>query len=310
MAADVVGEWLSSLEISYDIALAPTLAGIDWRSVSPQQYDVVVFVCGPFSPGPLEAAFFEHFDSNRIVGVDLSLAEAVSVWNPFDTLLERDSPSTGRPDLVFAARTPRVPLIGVCLVEDYPGADTVQANAKVDELLAQVEGARIDIDTRLDTNLSGLRNKAEVEAALNGMDVVVTTRLHGMVLALKNGVPVVAIDPAPKGAKIMQQAKTVGWPMCFVASTVSAEELHRAFTFCLSAQAKTQARACARTALDLLSEVRHDFADALFADDKTDESLKVSSKMRLAQVGHQVQRRRASPIARALRTLRKFAPGK
>ena len=45
------------------------------------------------------------------------------------------------------------------------------------------------------------------------MDVVITTRLHGTVLALKNGVPVIPIDPIADGAKITLQVKSLNWPL-------------------------------------------------------------------------------------------------
>ena len=47
-----------------------------------------------------------------------------------------------------------------------------------------------------------LRTAEEVESLIARMDVVLTTRLHGLVLALKHGVPVVAIDPIAGGAKL------------------------------------------------------------------------------------------------------------
>ena len=36
------------------------------------------------------------------------------------------------------------------------------------------------------------------------MDAVVTTRLHGTVLAIKNGVPPVVIDPIAGGRKVLR----------------------------------------------------------------------------------------------------------
>jgi polysaccharide pyruvyl transferase WcaK-like protein len=44
-------------------------------------------------------------------------------------------------------------------------------------------------------------------------DVVVTTRLHGLVLALKQGVPVLAVDPVAGGARVATQAAAWGWPV-------------------------------------------------------------------------------------------------
>jgi exopolysaccharide biosynthesis predicted pyruvyltransferase EpsI len=65
--------------------------------------------------------------------------------------------------------------------------------------------AVIAIDTRLDENRTGLRTAGEVESLIARMDVVLTTRLHGMVLALKNGVPAIAIDSVAGGAKVRRQ---------------------------------------------------------------------------------------------------------
>ena len=60
-----------------------------------------------------------------------------------------------------------------------------------------------------------MRTAAEVESLIARVDVVVTTRLHGLVLALKNGVPAVAVDPVRGGAKVCRQAQTLGWPYAY-----------------------------------------------------------------------------------------------
>jgi hypothetical protein len=41
--------------------------------------------------------------------------------------------------------------------------------------------------------------------------VVQRPRLHGLVFALRSGVPALAIDPVPGGAKVSSQAAAVGW---------------------------------------------------------------------------------------------------
>ena len=51
-----------------------------------------------------------------------------------------------------------------------------------------------------------------------------TTRLHGLVLALKNGVPAVAIDTVAGGAKVARQADALGWPV-LAADSLTASEL-------------------------------------------------------------------------------------
>lgn len=55
---------------------------------------------------------------------------------------------------------------------------------------------------------------------LSRLDLVVTDRLHGMVLALRAGLPALAVDPVEGGAKVTAQARACGWP-----ALVSAERL-------------------------------------------------------------------------------------
>ena len=70
------------------------------------------------------------------------------------------------------------------------------------------------VDTRLaQREWRSPATAAQVEAVIARADVVVTTRLHGLVLALKNGVPALAIDPVADGAKVAAQAAAWGWPV-------------------------------------------------------------------------------------------------
>jgi polysaccharide pyruvyl transferase WcaK-like protein len=119
--------------------------------------------------------------------------------------------------------------------------------------------AVVTIDTRLDTNATGLRTSTEVESLIARMEVVVTTRLHGTVFALKNAVPVIAIDPIVGGAKIRRQAETIGWPIVFTADGLTDEALRQAFDFCLTEAARVKARECGERAAKMVEEVRSNF---------------------------------------------------
>ena len=112
------------------------------------------------------------------------------------------------------------------------------------------------IDTRLDENEVGLRTPGEVEALIARMDVLVTTRLHGLVLALKNGVPVIAVDAVPGGGKISRQCSLVGWPNVFTLDRLDPESFGSALHYALSPEARSKARACALQALGALETVR------------------------------------------------------
>lgn len=265
LAKDLVCGWLDESGRPHDVALAPPFdGGVDWRVVDPAGYSDVVFVCGPFGKGPPLIELLERFEGIKLTGVDVTMLDSLDSWNPFELLLERDSSRTSRPDVSFLSRGLLVPVVGVVLVgpqEEYGHRDTHHLAVQlIDRLIARGEAAVVRIDTRLDIpNSGGLRTPAEVESLIARMDVVLTTRLHGMVLALKNGVPAIAIDPIAGGAKLSRQAETIGWPVVLRAEVVSDGELKEAFDFCLTEAARSQARECAMKAVEILDEVRSRF---------------------------------------------------
>lgn len=274
LSRDLVSEWLERAGIPYDVALAPPfMGGVDWRSVEPSTYAQVVFVCGPFGNGWPIPDFLDHFKGCRLIGLNLSMIDPIEVWNPFDFLLERDSSAAAHPDISFLSNAPRVPVVGVVLAhpqKEYKekGLHEV-ANQAIERLTASREMSVVAIDTRLDTNCTGLRSPAEVESLIARMDVVLTTRLHGTVLALKNSVPVIAIDPIAGGAKIFRQAKTIGWPVVLTADELSDEALQKAFDYCLTVDARAKARECCEQAREKVQAVRAGFISALAHPSKT-----------------------------------------
>ena len=264
MSRDLACEWIERSGLAYDVAHAhPFTGGVNWQSVDPENYSHVVFVCGPFGNGPPVVEFLDRFAGRKMIGLNLSMLQDLNEWNPFDLLLERDSSARAHPDMAFLSRQPRVPIVGVVLIHpqpEYGKRDVqVQANAAIQRLVARRELSAVSIDTRLDINSTGLRTAAEIESLIARMDVVLTTRLHGTVLALKNGVPVVAVDPVAGGAKICRQAATIGWPIVLDGESATDEQLEGAFDFCLTAEARDQARQCAAQATTEIEKVRDEF---------------------------------------------------
>jgi hypothetical protein len=237
-ARDLTARWLSSSGWAYDIAVArPFVDGVDWRKVDPADYDMVVFVCGPFGNGWPITEFLHRFAGRKLIGLNLSMLEDVEQWDPFDVLIERDSSRNSRPDISFLSDAPPVPLVGVVLVErqgEYSDSLHDHANAAIDRLLSGRDLVRVPIDTRLDTNQTGLGSARQVESLIARMDAVVTTRLHGMVLAVKNGVPPVVIDPIGGGRKVITQARTIGWSRAYTADRLDDKVLQDALDDCLS----------------------------------------------------------------------------
>jgi hypothetical protein len=259
LAREVVMRWLDEGGWTYDVATAEPFQGdVRWELVGRDDYDAILFVCGPFERGELEERFLDHFGATPLFGLNLSLPEKLESWNPFHRLWERDSSRTARPDLVFLSDTPPVPVVGVCRVEQYPGGLTDLTDPAIDSLLYARHAAIVKIDTRLDINEVGLRTPGEVQSLIARLDALVTTRLHGLVLALKNGVPALAIDPEAGGAKLARQAETVGWPICFVADCLDSRALEEALDYCLTEDARSLARECADRARQLLGSLDAD----------------------------------------------------
>jgi hypothetical protein len=264
MARDVVCSWLDSAGRPYDVALAaPFKGGVEWERVDPSEYSEVVFVCGPFGNGPPLSEFLERFGAQTLVGVNLSMLEPLDAWDPFDLLIERDSSRTARPDVSLLSPPSSVPVAGLVLIDAQPEYGERDRREVADELiagaLADREIAAIRIDTRLDENSTGLKSPGEVEAIIARTDVVVTTRLHGTVLAIKRGVPPLVIDPVAGGAKVRRQAETIGWPVVFNADAATPSGVAAALDWCLSEEARETARACQARGVRALGRARHDF---------------------------------------------------
>jgi hypothetical protein len=267
MARDVVCNWLEEMNVHYDIALAPPFnGGVDWEHADPSMYSHVIFVCGPFGKGSPITEFLSRYKENILIGVNLSMLENLSSWNPFDYLIERDSSERTNPEISFLSTQSKVPVVGVILVhpqEEYgKKARHKIVNEVIQQFIQSNEFSIVHIDTRLDVNKTHLRSPSEVESIIAKMDVVLTTRLHGMVLALKNNVPAIAIDPISGGAKILKQANTIEWPIVFQAG-VTVQELQKAYQYCLTGEAKKMAEQCGKNARRKVLVIKENFISIL-----------------------------------------------
>ena len=246
----LVAHWLEKAEMHFTVAsLQPTLPGTNWEEEDPSSYTHVFFVCGPFGNGWPVTEFLEKFKNSIWVGLNLSMLQPLHEWNPFDFLIERDSNLALNPDFTFGAKLHKVPVVGLIKAhkqKEYGSKSKHEiVHSAVENFLANQEVAVIPIDTSLEGNLYGLKSYSEIESLIAQTDVVITTRLHGMVLSLKNGVPALAIDPIAGGAKITKQAKAIGWPNVLVVEDMEGNKLQKAFKYCLTDQAKHKAKASA-----------------------------------------------------------------
>jgi hypothetical protein len=106
----------------------------------------------------------------------------------------------------------------------------------------------------------------QFQSLLARLDILVSTRLHGLVLGLRAGVPVLAVDPVAGGGKVSAQARALGWPAVVSADEVSSPggepRLDHWWRWCDSAEGRRRAEQVERAPADerltgpLLAELR------------------------------------------------------
>jgi polysaccharide pyruvyl transferase WcaK-like protein len=80
------------------------------------------------------------------------------------------------------------------------------------------------------------RRPDQVEALIRRADLVVSMRLHGLVLGLKHGRPVISVDPVAGGAKVAAQARALGWPLVLPGEAITPAALDAALDRCVSGE--------------------------------------------------------------------------
>ncbi|MFC0041542.1 polysaccharide pyruvyl transferase family protein [Actinomadura rayongensis] len=253
LALAAVRDRLDADGVACDTAWSPVFrpGALTLDDADPGDYTHVVFACGPLH-GPDIAALHERFAHCRRIAV------GVSVLDPddpaaagFHTILARDGLDGVRPDLATVPPIASVPVVGVVLSlgQGEYGARRRHEDVadRITGWLAEIDCARLPMDTRLDSADWRLPATAgQLVAALARLDVVVTTRLHGLVLGLRAGTPVLAVDPVADGGKVTAQAAALGWPAVLSAADVlapgGADRLADLWAWCLSGRGQTAAR--------------------------------------------------------------------
>jgi hypothetical protein len=184
----------------------------------------------------------------------------------FHHVLARDAPDTV-PTLDLAARAPvppARPVVGVVLTHGQHEYGPRRQHDRVAESVTRWLNGRdcacLELETRLDPHDWRLcTTSGQLGSVLARCDLVVTDRLHGLVLALRAGVPALAVDPVAGGAKVTAQARACGWPALLPAERLDTSALDRWWEWCL-----TSGRVLAgRTADGFRRDGRTDSADGL-----------------------------------------------
>lgn len=246
-AGDVLGmeaarEELQQAGLPCDMALSPVFRpeALRLEDAEPARYTHLVFACGPLH-GQQVADLHTRYAHCRRVAVGTSVIDPDDpAAAGFHAILARDGDGAEpQGDLALNPRQAPLPVVGVILADAQPeyGArgQGDQAGADLTQWLQSWDCALVPLDTRLDREDWRLAYRpAELEAVIRRLDLLVTTRLHGLVLALKNGVPALAVDPVADGAKVADQARAWAWPATVTIKDLSQETLDYWRDWCLS----------------------------------------------------------------------------
>jgi hypothetical protein len=299
LARDTAVRWLTEAGLPHDVAVAENFrrdGDVALDGIDPGRYTDVVFVCGPASGEPV-AEMFGRFPDARHLAVDVSVVDGTdrlpldavvarddgtgrdggaggdgragtggSVWRPDLSLARPGGPDTaGSPaDAAGPGAAGAIPVVGVVMAHDQPEYSDrhrlADAHAVLGQALGLLDVARAQLETRLHPCAPDLcRTPAQVESAFARCDAIATTRMHGLVLALKAGVPAVGVDPVLGGGKVSAQAEALGWPGIARVGETSPEELAGLLRWSLSAEARTMTRDAVTRAQPALDETRARF---------------------------------------------------
>lgn len=247
LAMRTVGRSLAHAGFRHDTAWSHVMCppdGLLLDDADPGRYSHLVFACGPATGKPLRE-LHERFARSTRIAIGVSVIDpADPAVTGFHRIIARDQPAAApRPDLATAAPAASgiglPPTIGVFLTggqREYGGRrrhDGVIGT--VESWLAGVDAGLLDLDTRLDPRDWRLPSTPEqLQSVIRRLDAVVTMRMHGLVLALRSGVPALALDPVDGGGKVTAQARALGWPSILSAEEVTAEALDRGLQWCLT----------------------------------------------------------------------------
>jgi hypothetical protein len=246
---------------------------LDLRRVRPELYSHLIIICGPCHRKLFrrKTTLLERFAHCRKIGVNLTMVDSLAAWNPFDDLLERDSDRTRRPDLTFLADDAAGPVVARCFIGQrrhcHYGSRQLhgQAAAAINAAIKRNGLAPVDVDTRWchPDNQTGQNNSAAILSILKRMDLVLTTRLHGLVFGLRAGVPAIVVDPIRGGAKVTAQARALNWPKICGAEDLTPAWLDAAIAWGLSPDARALALSTLVAARRQMASLESDFLLAL-----------------------------------------------
>lgn len=252
---------------------------VDWRTVDPVFFDCVLFVCGPILRSHIESSrLFSRFSSSRIAGVGVSLfsPDDFNYYNPFQAVFARQGADKDYGDVAIVAPTPlkterlwrkRNPRIGIVLrgkqaeygVELCLWAETETLVLRTAWAATRnIQGEITAIENHL---VHSRESPDKIEQHYAECDLILTSRFHGAIEALRSGVPFIAIDQIKGGGKVMKLLSRLGWRHVYKVEDVNLDAIAQAASSLLRdpmrpqlLEARSEAISRANETLQSLSE--------------------------------------------------------
>jgi hypothetical protein len=196
----------------------------------------LVFVCGPLTDSSvLRDVLAIQVGARKIAAGVSVLANHEAMTRRFDCIIARDGTAHSYFDLavdkVELPQGKKSGKIAICLrgrqseygKSRYGMAD--KAARLINELIATTDLKPVVIDT-----VMSRQNRAEdILSKFSSVDAVLTTRMHGALLGLAAGKPVLALDQIPGGAKVKNVVARTGWPLVGNVANMDKVAIHKAF---------------------------------------------------------------------------------
>jgi hypothetical protein len=264
---------------------------VDWRFVSPYHFDAFIFVCGPIlKQHPSTQELFEKFAPCKKIAVGISLLPKnhFNYHNPFDHVLAREGTTEPFADVAILApefcldnrkkRPADKVTIGLAMRGPQNEYGTEACLSK--QLDKTVNSALNEIKTWNNTDVIEIENHLqrsgrsprEIEDQYRSCDLIISSRFHGCMIALRHLVPFIAIDQIKDGAKVSNLVGETGWSCVYRVDKINFWQIASAARILLSgAHAQSLSKIKERTKIRAQGTLSR--LDALLENSWLDKSL-------------------------------------
>jgi hypothetical protein len=255
---------------------------IPWQKTVATDYALFVFVCGPlvFSSKSL-CKMLRHYNSCKRVAIGVSI---INVNDPllteyFDGIIPRDMSGPHSKyketfDVALAALSPlphvsqRIPQsdkikIGCVLrgnQSEYGERCWFQKAVELMHTLSTLPNVEIkQFDTVLIPKLK--YDTQRVLDNFSNLDLVITTRMHGLLLSLSMGIPVIAMDQIEGGKKVTNISNKIEWDWCYSVKDINLSDITQCLSQVFEADTRSKVEKSRALAMSLSQDALKIFLD-------------------------------------------------